>query len=401
MHLISVLHSCHRTRYLTGRELTTIEIRSTLLPYLEGLAAEHGEGLVDVLLHFPNTPSREEYDGHSLKISGSTSKNKRASVKHIRFEYNGLLHPSLAYLLTFGLSVEQVKTLVRKFPTLLTYSIEGKIKPTVELLLGLGIPQSDIHKIILKRPQLFGCSIDENLKPTMTYLECLGVDKSCWAKIIVKFPAIITYSQRKIQLAVDFMSGMGISSSDIGKVLTRCPHIVSYSVEENLRPTAAYFKSMGVDPGLLTFRSPQTFGLSVESNIKPVTNFFLDLGFSIKDISTMVSRFGSLYTYSLEENLRPKWDFFVHMGRSKSELVQFPQFFGYSLEERIRPRQKHLERCGVVLNLNRMLSSTESGFERLLQKQIIKMQLDYSGKQQDPQSSMTNLEIGMNKMSIA
>jgi mTERF domain-containing protein len=38
------------------------------------------------------------------------------------------------------------------------------------------------------------------------------------------------------------VKGMGIPSSDIEKILTRYPHIVSYNFEDNLRPTAAYFR---------------------------------------------------------------------------------------------------------------------------------------------------------------
>eukprot|EP01018_Ginkgo_biloba_P031802 Gb_15845 [translate_table: standard] len=398
MHLISILHSCYRTRYLAGRGLTTNEIRSTLLPYLEGLATEHGGSLVDVLLYFPNPPRKQKYGKHVVSKYDTTS--KRVLAKETRYVADEQLHPSLAYLLTFGLDLEQIKVLVHKFPSLVTYSKEGKIKPTVELLLESGITQSDICKIILKRPQLFGCSLTDNLKTVVAHLESIGVEKSSCAKMIAKFPAILMYSQRKIQLLFDFLSEKGISAPDIGKILTRCPQIVSYSIDNNLRPTAAYFNSMGVDVSTLIFRSPQTLGLSVEYNIKPVTNFFLDLGFSLKDVSTMVSRFGTLYTYSLEDNLFPKWSFFVCIGRSKSELVQFPQYFGYSLEERIKPRQKRLEQCGVFLNLNRMLSSCESEFERLLEREMKKIKLNHSAKQQNQGVCIPNLEFVMNKMSI-
>lgn len=396
MHLVNMLQLSYRTIYLTGRELTTIEIRSALLPYFEGLAIKYGEGLNDFLLYFPNTPSKQEYAREDVNKSRSTSKN---IMKPTKLESGGHLHPSLAYLLTFGLDLEQAKVLVGKFPSIVSYSIDRKLRPMVELLLELGIPQSDIHKIILKRPQLFGLSLNDNLKSTIAYLESLGVEKLYWARILVKFPALLTYNKRKIKGVFDFMLGIGIPSSDIGKILTRFPHIVSYSVEENLRPTAAYFKSIGIDPGHLAFRSPQTFGLSVDANIKPITGFFLDAGFSIKDISTMVTRFGTLYTYSLADNLRPKWDFYSCMGRSKSELVRFPQYFGYSLEERIKPRQKRLEQYGVVMSLNRMLSTTEIKFERLLERQITRMGLEMQGKQ-DSCNEVSNLEIGMNKMSI-
>ncbi|KAL5722161.1 hypothetical protein ACHQM5_005715 [Ranunculus cassubicifolius] len=55
-HLLSKLHTAHKTRYLVGRELTTPEIRDTLIPYLEFLVEEQGDDFVDMVENFP-TPS--------------------------------------------------------------------------------------------------------------------------------------------------------------------------------------------------------------------------------------------------------------------------------------------------------------------------------------------------------
>jgi hypothetical protein len=80
--------------------LTTIEIRSALLPYFEDLAIKHGEQLIDVLLYFPNTLSRQEYTRDDAR---STSKKDGILMKLARLESGGHLHLSLAYLLTFWL----------------------------------------------------------------------------------------------------------------------------------------------------------------------------------------------------------------------------------------------------------------------------------------------------------
>ncbi|KAL0381805.1 UNVERIFIED_CONTAM: Transcription termination factor MT, chloroplastic [Sesamum angustifolium] len=55
-HLVSRLHSVHKSRYLVGRELTTLEIRDALIPYLETLLDEYGPILVDVVENFPDPP---------------------------------------------------------------------------------------------------------------------------------------------------------------------------------------------------------------------------------------------------------------------------------------------------------------------------------------------------------
>ncbi|XP_077232273.1 mitochondrial transcription termination factor family protein isoform X2 [Tasmannia lanceolata] len=372
-HLISRLHSVHKSRYLVGRELTTLEIRDALVPYLETLLEEHGDILVEVVENFPNPPGKERPAPISPTDASLSSKKLKAIARVSELGTNGKLPAHVLYLLDLGMDLNQIKVMTRKFPAFAYYSLEGKVKPVVELLLELGVPRSDIPSIIYKRPQLCGISLSENLKPTMIYLESLGVDKNQWAKVIYRFPALLTYSRQKVKTSVDYLCELGLSAENIGKVLTRCPHIISYSVDDNLRPTAEYFRSMGVDVGVLLHRSPQTFGLSIEANLKPVTDFFFERGYDVGEVGTMVSRYGALYTFSLTENLIPKWDYFLTMDYPKSELVKFPQYFGYSLEERIKPRCAIVKESGAKLLLNQVLSLSNSEFEKALKRKLAKM----------------------------
>lgn len=373
-HLVSRLHSVHKSRYLVGRELTTLEIRDALIPYLESLHEEHGSILVDLLENFPNPPCQEKPIGHvSPSHLTPESKKQRAVSRVSETGPAGQLPPHILYLIDLGMDLEQIKGITRKFPAFAYYSLERKIKPVVEFLLDLGIPKSDLPTVLTKRPQLCGISLSENLIPTMTFLENLGVDKKQWAKVIYRFPALLTYSRQKVEVTVDFLSEMGLSAESIGKILTRYPNIVSYNVDDKLRPTAEYFRSLGVDIAILLHRCPQTFGLSIEANLKPVTEFFLERGYSIEDIGTMISRYGALYTFSLAENVIPKWEFFLTMDYPKQELVKFPQYFGYSLEARIKPRYALVKEAGVKLLLNQVLSLSYHNFDKALKTKMKKM----------------------------
>ncbi|KAB1211777.1 Sister chromatid cohesion 1 protein 2 [Morella rubra] len=338
-HLVSRLHSVHKSRYLVGRELTTLEIRDALSPYLEALHEQHGNFIVDVVEKFPNPPVK---DKTVLPVSGPNptlvSKKLKATSRVSEMDPTGKLRPHIRYLIELGMDLEQIMGITRRRPAFAYYSLEGKIKPVVEFLLDLGIPKSDIPTIINKSPPLCGRSLSENLIPSMTFLEDLGVDKKQWAKVIHRFPPLLTYSKQKVKTTIEFLYEMGLSAESIGKILTRCPSIISHSVENKLRPTAKYFQSFGVDVSVLLHRCPQTFGLSIEGNLKPVTEFFLERGYSIDEIGTMISRHGALYSFSLSGNMIPKWEFFLTMDYPNSELVKFPQYFGYSLEERIKPR---------------------------------------------------------------
>ncbi|XP_008791717.1 transcription termination factor MTERF5, chloroplastic [Phoenix dactylifera] len=372
--LISKLHTIHKSRYLVGRELTTLEIRNALAPYLDSLLEEHGDVLVDVVESFPNPPGvKRSVLTSPVKVVGPSSKKERAIARVSQRSPEGLLPEHVLYLMDLGMDLDRIKDIARRFPAFAYYNLDRKIKPVVELFLELGVPQSDIPTILYKRPQLCGISLSENLKPMMTYLESLGVDNSQWSKVIYRFPALLTYSRQKVKASVDYLSELGVSEKNIGKILTRCPHIISYSVDDNLKPTVEYFRSMGVNVASLIHKCPQTFGLSIEANLKPVTEFFLERGYSIEEVGTMVHRYGALYTFSLSDNVMPKWNFFLTMEYPRSELVKFPHYFGYSLEDRIKPRYKRVKECGVTLVLNQVLSVSNSQFEKILEKKMGKL----------------------------
>ncbi|XP_038715935.1 transcription termination factor MTERF5, chloroplastic isoform X2 [Tripterygium wilfordii] len=356
-----------------GRELTTLEIRDSLIPYLESLLKEHGNVLMDVVENFSESPVKEKSPSPvSSPPSTLNSKKLKAVSRVSKLGTVGEFPPLVLYLIELGMDLEQIKGITRRFPAFAYYSLERKIKPTVEFFLDLGIPKSDISTVLIKRPQLCGISLSENLIPMMAFLENLGVEKGQWAKVIYRFPALLTYSRQKVKATVDFLSEMGLSPESIGKVLTRFPNIISYSVEEKLRPTAEYFLSLGADVAVLLYRCPQTFGLSIEANLKPVTQFFLEKGYSTLEVATMASRYAALYTFSLAGNLVPKWEFFLTMEYTKPELVKFPQYFGYSLEERIKPRYARVKDCGVKLHLNQVLVVSEADFDTLVKKKMKK-----------------------------
>ncbi|BBM96979.1 mTERF domain-containing protein, mitochondrial [Marchantia polymorpha subsp. ruderalis] len=375
-HLLGILHSQHRARYLAGEELGTEEIQGTLLPYLESLAAKYGRGTPEVIVSFPDVPA--PWTGGDVLYSITTDSEGQEKVIEVNLAecpallghcIHGKLPAAVSYCLSIGMTSEQINDVIQRFPAFAHYSVDNKIMKVIDYVLGMGCCPTSIPKIIMKRPQLFGCSVEENLRPTARFLESNGVEPEKWAKIMVNFPQILTYSRKKLQLVIDFLLEIGIPPATVGRVLSRFPHLVGYSLEAKLRPMAMYFKLIGIpDFSLVVIRSPQTLGLSLEKNIKCTVEFFLGLGYSIEQVAVLVNRFPQILGLNVENNLLPKWKFFIKMRRKHSELIDFPQYFGYSLEKRIRPRNAILESRGVTWTLNRMLSTTDQGFQTHLDK---------------------------------
>ncbi|KAG5534732.1 hypothetical protein RHGRI_022751 [Rhododendron griersonianum] len=391
-HLVSRLHSVHKTRYLVDfgpwafkldhleRAFTTLDIRDALNQYLETLFEEFGDTLVDLVENFPNSPIEERSTGPSVPpveegqvvpvsapITPLNSKKLRALARLTDDGPTGKLPPEIIYLTELGIELEVIKEVTRKYTAFARYCLDGKVKPVVEFLLDLGVPKSNIPAIFRKCPRLGGVSVSDHLIPTVTFLENLGVDKKQWAKVIYRFPALPVYSRQKLKSNLDCLYELGLSTEKQGKVLTRFPNILSYGVER-LRVTAQYFHSIGVDVGTLLHKCPQIFGLSIEANLKHVTEFFLERGFSIEEVAFMVSSYGNIYTLSLSKNIMPKWDFFLTTGYPKAGLVKSPQYFGFSLEGRIKPRYAMMRESGVTLTMKRLLYLSDG--DSMIQLQV-------------------------------
>ncbi|KAJ0039575.1 hypothetical protein Pint_26847 [Pistacia integerrima] len=195
-HLVSRLHSVHKSRYLVGKELTTLEIRNTLIPYIESLLVEHGNSVVNLVENFPiipvkdkpaasvsqhhSTPDfkkpkgvsnapvkgktgssvsqsfsaplnfkkpmvvsngpREEKPATLVSQSGSFlySKKQKAVSRMIEVGAVGDLRPQFLYLLELGMDLEQIKLATSRCPSFAYYRLERRIKPLVEFLLDLG-----------------------------------------------------------------------------------------------------------------------------------------------------------------------------------------------------------------------------------------------------------------------
>ncbi|KAH7433500.1 hypothetical protein KP509_07G072200 [Ceratopteris richardii] len=368
-HLLLILHTRYHHLYIVGKEPTTTEIQKTLVLYLEALAAEHREGLLDFLVYFPDPPpTRADNFGKNSSLS-STGKPFPTTdgLENSYLTLDGNFKPSVSYALSLGLTLKQVEAIAKKCPSFISCRPERNVHPVVSFFLGLGVGKAGIVKILLKRPQIFLCNLEGYLKPSMLYLESYGIKRSQWSKILVKFPALLTYGPAKLEAAVAFLHTIGFSSTDVGFIISRFPHVVSFSVEQKLIPTLEFLKSIGVD-NLAVFlrRSPQVFGYSVEGNMKPTLRFLVELGYSQPEVITIINKFPQILGLAINSTIKPKWDYYAETGWPKSRLVAFPQYFGYSLETRIKPRFTEVMKRGLDWSPNRILSSSDKDFERLL-----------------------------------
>ncbi|KAB2008127.1 hypothetical protein ES319_D10G077700v1 [Gossypium barbadense] len=268
-HLVSRLHSVHKSRYLVGRELTTLEIRDALIPYLESLLEEHGSMLADVVESFPHPPIKDKpITLVSPPDSAPDSKQVKAVSRVTETSPAGMLRPQVVYLMELGMDLEKIKLITRRFPAFAYYSLEGKIKPVVEFLLELGVPKSDIPIILgflhfsltagkslrllwissmkwafHQKMLTFGLSIEANLKPVTQFFIERGYTLEEIGTMISRYGALYTFSLADNLIPKwDFFLTMDYSKSE----LVKFPQYFGYSLEERIKPRIALVKKAGV-----------------------------------------------------------------------------------------------------------------------------------------------------------
>lgn len=77
------------------------------------------------------------------------------------FTLNDKVKPAMAFLLEeLNFSREEVLGIITRFPFVLTYGVKSHLRPQVAFLLSLGVSQEELNGLILSRPQVLGAGID-------------------------------------------------------------------------------------------------------------------------------------------------------------------------------------------------------------------------------------------------
>ena len=261
-----------------------------------------------------------------------------------------------------SLSKSELKRMIIKFPSFLTYDTHHNLIPTIQYLLesqigeSLGclvkdgvstntaktsmersrIIQKRVKQMLLKSPSIVGNSIETNIKPTM-------------------------------QFFLNNETGVGCSMEQLGKILWRIPEMLGFSLHNNLMPKIQYLKDSFLLHDLdrpndenisqLITRNPNILSYNLSSNLIPKISYFRDeLGFTPQELRTYFVTRPQTLSYSLENNIKPKVNYYLSENGgnlTKTELKVFlldkPGQFTYSLEGRIQVRVQALKDHGIQL----------------------------------------------------
>jgi len=279
-------------------------------------------------------------------------------------------------------SLDELKRMIMKFPSFLTYDTHKNFIPTIEYLLtseigrGLGgilkngvstdtaktmdekqsIIQERVKSFLIKSPNMIGFSIKDNLKPTVKFF--LDDDKN---------------------------DGIGCSLEQFGKILWRHSDVLGYSLLNNLKPKIKYLKKtlhlqdsdqIDAEENLanLITRNPNFLSYSLESNLAPKFQYFeKNLEFEPNELRAFFVTRPQTLSLSLVKNIAPKVEYFLstHGGdMTTKELKHFllnkPGQLNFSLDDRIKKRVEALKKHGIHLRDTpvTIISRTDGSFEK-------------------------------------
>jgi mTERF len=165
----------------------------------------------------------------------------------------------------------ELRSMVSKWPRLLTYSL-AKIKRIVGYLrYELGFDASQVKRTLYQAPQIAGLSIDGNLRPTVAYLrKALSLsgspdsthgsdEETILQRILVGMPTVLvlnctTNLGPKIEYLREFCSNG--SNRNLQELLLRLPAMLGYSLTNRIIPRVEAMKRFNVDCEAITVGIP-------------------------------------------------------------------------------------------------------------------------------------------------
>lgn len=109
------------------------------------------------------------------------------------------INPVLTFLRAdVGLTTHDVKALVTSFPVVLSYNVKAHLRPTLAYLISLGVSEEIVPQVVLARPLLLG----EGLDTLVRFLRGRGVPRMQVHRLLRSYPLDYRLHFRGIEAAV-------------------------------------------------------------------------------------------------------------------------------------------------------------------------------------------------------
>ena len=285
----------------------------------------------------------------AASVLGMTANNIRQKVQVLQF--------------AMDLSIDDIKSIIERQPSLLQLSAMNNLSPTLDWFLdSLQLSKTELRQVVVSQPRLLTCA-QSNLEDKLEFFTTtrgLGFSIDECRKLILGEPRLWTCGLKGGLLPrVRFLlHEIGVPKDKLRVAIQKNPRILLYSLQNNLVPKLVNFGIMTLhmepskDVTKLLTTYPQILDYNLDRHILPITYYFLnDLDYSVHEFRVILLKFPRLMTNSLRKMKHVvgylRYELGLDAAGVKRVLYQAPQVLGLDMEGNIAPKVEYLQRILV------------------------------------------------------
>lgn len=162
-----------------------------------------------------------------------------------------------------------LKRMVKRWPILLTHSVEGRIQPGVKFLQTLG--DTRWERVLSKYPQTVTHSVEDVLEPKLLFLtNFLNIASA--KQLVTHYPPLLWLSSELLAHKLAFLQdALDLTRDETEILIETYPQVLGLSVDNNLSPTISFLREHLSVEELREFclYQPALLGYSLEKRLKP------------------------------------------------------------------------------------------------------------------------------------
>lgn len=309
-----------------------------------------------------------------LKVLGFTVPERRSlmlrSISMFKEDTHRMERRIGWYMKDLGISIDEFKEMVMKYPPLLHFRIDTRVQKFVNTFLEFGFSVDQVKGIVVKHPEAIGRDWNKNMHPLMEMLHKHGMRKTDFLMLVSKNPHILRRKAQDCAGLIAVMLEAEMTQEEIFKALLDKPELTLHSFSTNLKQKVKFIKQetdipCSVIVKRMLVRAPLSFACVRFNVLQKAYACLLSLGFKKEDYGTLIVKSPFILGQSAE-SLSAKVRFLTeYLERDISEIVKWPVYLTFSLEDRIMFRVAALdanERDIQKISLQKILLVGDTGF---------------------------------------
>jgi hypothetical protein len=179
------------------------------------------------------------------------------------------------FMVRLDMSATQVEKMLLNYPLLMDRSLEGHLQPFADYFCDqINFSPQELRTVVLKFPRILSYSLIK-IKHVAGFLRYeVGLTGAQSKRILYQAPQVIGLNDETLRSKITFLqTSLDLSGEELRKILSGMPSVLKCSMEQNITPKVSYLFSE-LDNSLETLKrilvlQPTLLGYSLEKRIKP------------------------------------------------------------------------------------------------------------------------------------